>query len=236
MSGPVSPRHLFVDERLTGMCVYCGGPPETQDHVPSKILLDEPLPSDLPVVEACKACNESFSKNEEYVACLVECAVSGSAVADEVGREKIRRVLAHSPALAARLRRAQVRDHTGNLTWEAETDRARDLVVKLARGHVGYELSLPQLEEPRHVGFVPFPLMTAQQRQEYDSPPPDGLAYWPEVGSRAFDRAVKGWPLRYDNGWIDLQPGRYRYLVVQSEGLIARMVLSEYLACEVVWD
>jgi hypothetical protein len=30
-----NPKHLFVDERLKGSCVYCGGPPETVDHVPS---------------------------------------------------------------------------------------------------------------------------------------------------------------------------------------------------------
>jgi hypothetical protein len=48
----MDPRHLFVDERLTGTCVYCGGQPDTRDHVPSKAFLDDPLPPDLPVVEA----------------------------------------------------------------------------------------------------------------------------------------------------------------------------------------
>jgi len=38
----MNPCHLFMDERLTGMCVYCGAHPETRDHVPSKVLLDKP--------------------------------------------------------------------------------------------------------------------------------------------------------------------------------------------------
>ena len=37
----MDPRHLFIDERHTGMCVYCGTHPDTRDHVPSKVLLDE---------------------------------------------------------------------------------------------------------------------------------------------------------------------------------------------------
>ena len=49
----MDPRHLFMDERLTGKCVYCGAQPETRDHVPSKVLLDEPYAAQLPVVGAC---------------------------------------------------------------------------------------------------------------------------------------------------------------------------------------
>ena len=72
----MDPRHLFMDERLTGMCVYCGAQPETRDHVPSKVLLDEPYPPELPVVGACEKCNASFSMDEQYLACfLVLCGV-----------------------------------------------------------------------------------------------------------------------------------------------------------------
>ena len=60
----MDPRKLFVDERMTGMCVYCGGQPDTRDHVPSRVLLDDPLPDNLPVVDACRACNESFSRTK----------------------------------------------------------------------------------------------------------------------------------------------------------------------------
>jgi hypothetical protein len=39
----MDPRHLPVDRRLVGGCVFCGGEPGTSDHVPSKVLLDDPL-------------------------------------------------------------------------------------------------------------------------------------------------------------------------------------------------
>lgn len=74
----MDPKHLFVDERLKGSCVYCGGPPETVDHVPSRVFLDDPLPENLPVVEACRECNGGFSLDEEYLACLLECVMTGT--------------------------------------------------------------------------------------------------------------------------------------------------------------
>ncbi|MEN9493073.1 MAG: hypothetical protein RJA63_3522, partial [Pseudomonadota bacterium] len=30
----------YGDDRNKGFCVHCGGPGETVDHVPSKVLLD----------------------------------------------------------------------------------------------------------------------------------------------------------------------------------------------------
>lgn len=36
--------------------------------------------------------------------------------------------------------------------------------------------------------------------------------------------------------WVVLQPGRYRILVTFDPVVAVRVVLSEYLACEVVWS
>ncbi|MGD0649715.1 MAG: hypothetical protein ABSA97_00995 [Verrucomicrobiia bacterium] len=36
--------------------------------------------------------------------------------------------------------------------------------------------------------------------------------------------------------WIVVQPGRYRYLASVGDGVIIRLVISEYLGCEVIWD
>lgn len=55
------------------MCCYCGDYADTVDHVPSKAFLDRPYPENLPVVPCCTKCNAMFSKDEEYVAVLLEC-------------------------------------------------------------------------------------------------------------------------------------------------------------------
>ncbi len=52
----------YADDRLINGCIYCGGIPDTRDHAPSRILLEPPpYPENLPVVGACKECNQSFS-------------------------------------------------------------------------------------------------------------------------------------------------------------------------------
>ena len=104
------PLKLFVDERLKGRCVFCGGKPNTRDHCPSKVLLDAPLPPNLPVVDACEACNQSFSKDEQYLACFVECVICGSTDPLAVQRENIGRMLRDNPQLATQIQAAMVDD------------------------------------------------------------------------------------------------------------------------------
>lgn len=111
----MDPRHLFVDERLTGMCVYCGREPTTSDHVPSIVLLDGPYPANLPVVDACYDCNQSFSIHEHYVACLIECALTGAIDPAGVELDKVRQILEKNPRLRTRLYKSRRKDERGNL-------------------------------------------------------------------------------------------------------------------------
>lgn len=84
------------------------------------------------------------------------------------------------------------------------------------------------------MAMAPLLNLTAEQRHAFETPPEDNL--WPEIGSRAFLRAaVVNFDAVLDDGWQVVQPGRYRYLVAEGPTTV-RMVLSEYLACEVVWD
>src|SRR5438309_5431695 len=101
--GAMDPRKLFADERFAALCVYCGGEPSTADHVPSRVLIDQPYPDNLPVVPACAKCNNRFSVDEPYLACLVECALAGSVAPNLVCRTKVKRILAKRPALASEI-------------------------------------------------------------------------------------------------------------------------------------
>ena len=107
----------YGDQRQLERCAYCGaGAVETRDHVPSRVLLDEPYPENLPVVPACRSCNESFSGDEEYLACVLEVVVAGEASPEAVARPKIARLLRMKPALKARLdfsRRTRMLDVRG---------------------------------------------------------------------------------------------------------------------------
>lgn len=232
----------FGDERQTSRCAYCAGTTETRDHVPSRVLLDEPYPENLPVVGACRECNQSFSKDEAYLACLLDAVLAGSASPDEMGRAKITRILREQRSMACRL--AAARTEANGVTWFSVDELAvRRVVVKLARGHALFELNEPHYDEPSWVGFSPLISLDESARDRFESitarrtrpSGPSEPATWPEVGSRAMQRLVASWPTGA-SGWLVVQPERYRYLAAVVGGVVVRMVLSEYLACEVGWD
>jgi hypothetical protein len=234
----VDPKHyLFVDQRMLGRCAYCGGTPDTRDHVPSKVLLDDPLPANLPIVEACAACNRGFSLEEEYLACFLECVLVGSSDVELVRRPKVKRALSHNKRLAKRIQSAARLDENGVCVWTPESDRVRNVVVKLGRGHVAYELSLTQLDEPREVFFLPRSAMSASENKVFERAGAVGFRGWPEVNSRAFLRACGAEPYVGQRGpWIVVQSGQYRYAVDQHGGVRVQIVLAEYLACVVDWE
>lgn len=233
----MDPRKLFVDERLIGSCVYCGAEPDSRDHVPSKILLDDPLPADLPVVEACSTCNGGFSLDEEYLACFLECVIAGSTDPASLARDKVKSILARKVDLAARIQACRRSAKGDRLTWEPEEKRVRDVVLKLARGHAAFELSLPQIEAPDEIQILPLAVMSAIDRGVFENAGSGEVRGWPEVGSRAFIRACAARPYADQGGpWIVVQPDRYRYTVDQDGGVRVEMVLSEYLACTVNWS
>ncbi len=49
------------------ICVYCGEPSSTRDHVPPNLLYPKPRPSNLISVPSCETCNGGFSMDDEYL-------------------------------------------------------------------------------------------------------------------------------------------------------------------------
>jgi len=228
----------WSDERLAGVCPYCGGRGNSRDHVPSRVLLDKPYPENLPTVLACRACNQGFSLDEEYVAGFLEMVINGADGPD--ARTKIVRSLDRGTALEARLMQALRTD--GHEVWlEAESDRIDRVVLKLARGHVMHELSELRLEAPISLRCAPVTTLPPARRAAFEELPPSHL--WPEIGSRSFTRIVRSiadpdrGTLPASSPWLTVQPGRYRYsTAVVPRGLVVRMVLREHLAWEVAWS
>jgi hypothetical protein len=225
-----------MDYRLTGICVYCGAQAETRDHVPSKVLLDEPYPPTFPIVGACESCNVSFSLDEQYLACLIECVICGTVETTGLQRPNVKRILSGNPSLQRRIEYSRRKDEADSLFWEAEIDRLRKVVSKLARGHAAYEL-YPKIEEPLQVTFAPLLTLSEVERNAFENVASGRLALWPEIGSRAFLRACGETPDRLERSrdWVVVQPGRYRYSAVEMDGVFVKIVLSEYLACMVFW-
>ena len=195
---------------------------------------------------ACEECNNGFAPDEEYLACLLEVAAVGSTDPAKVRRPSVAAILRRSPKLRARFEAAKV--GTGEaVSFAVEEKRVRNVVLKLARGHAGFELSAPCRHEPTRVDIVPVVLVPQDAWEAFDAAHFPHLL--PEVGSRASQRmmviqpTVQGpdgsmpiMPPFIMQDWQDVQEGRYRYLATSDGGEVrVRIVLGEYLACDVRW-
>lgn len=220
------------DDRQTGFCCYCGGSTETRDHVPSKAFLDEPYPSNLPVVFACKSCNNGFSLDEEYLSCFLECVACGTTDPSSMKREKVRSIFNRKPALVSRFNQSCQNILDGRTSFFADMLRIKNVVLKLARGHAVYELNEPQLDDPEHLVVIPLSSLDPGSRASFETPLKSFVL--PEVGSRGSQRLLVNDPGA--SVWINVQEGRYRYLASTGKWSIVRIVIGEYLVGEVAWN
>jgi hypothetical protein len=229
----------YSDRRNKAWCIHCSralGEVETnRDHVPTRGLLQAPLPENVPVIPVCLDCNKGFSPDEEYTIAFLGCVLSGSTEPSEQRSDSIAAILKGNDKLRRTLERAK-KEYTTvggarRINWEPESKRIERVIIKNARGHVFFELGEPVFEEPSSVWFKPFEIMTASERAHFEIGADE--AFWPEVGSRLLTRVVEGQDL--EDGWIVVQPGVYRYSVTQSP-IRVRLIIYDYLAAEVCWD
>ncbi|MEJ6791079.1 hypothetical protein BrevBR_16165 [Brevundimonas sp. BR2-1] len=199
--------------------------------------MDRPLPDNLPVARACLKCNNGFSEDEEYLACLLECVISGSSDPSQLGRPSVARALEQNGKLQKLIESGRKESGSGPV-WDFDVARVRRVLLKQARGHVAHELNEPQLSEPSGFWFGPLESLNDAQRQPFELGEPDDweIGGWPEVGSRAMQRLLICGDQAYSEPWLIVQDGRYRYQAYGENGWTVRMVLSEYLAGIVVWQ
>lgn len=228
----MDPKKLFIDDRMRGICAYCGRRPNSRDHVPSKILLDKPYPDNLPIAESCLSCNNGFAPDEEYLACFIECVINGTSIPNENFRPKIIETLTNRPLIAARIENSKKLDANGNLIWIPEIERIKTVMLKLARGHIAYELGIQRLDEPEFINFFPLTMLSADDLENFYSLPSHGL--FPEIGSRAFINLWSG-ETAFEN-WFTIQKDRYEYSIGQSHGDWVKIIIRNYLGCHVVWS
>lgn len=234
----------FADDRLINDCIFCGAKADTRDHIPSRILLASPYPDNLPVVGACNICNQGFSKDEQYLVCLLESILAGSTEPEKINRPSVARALKRAPALKARIE-ASKSEVDGQIIFNPEEERIKNVMLKLARGHAAFELSQPCKEEPDHYWCGSLQSLDQETQSIFDEAHVQQL--FGEIGSRNMQRmflveimpTTEGGEVRrlLVNDWVDVQEGRYRYLAIDDvHGVIIRIVISDYLACEVRWQ
>ena len=235
----------FADDRLINGCIFCGGTAETRDHVPSRILLDPPYPENLPVVGACLNCNQGFSKDEQYLVCLIESVLAGSTDPDKIRRQSVARAMKRAPALRARIDTAK-KYINDKAVFEVEEDRVKNVMLKLAIGHAAFELSQPCRNEPDYFWCGALETLPEEDRDAFDAVHIQQLLG--EIGTRSMQRMYAAEvALQSESGkesvlklmvndWVEVQDGYYRYLAIDDvDGVVIRIVIADYLACEIVW-
>ena len=232
----MDPRQLFTDTRIAQHCALCGiRPPATRDHVPARVFLDEPLPAHYPVVAVCERCNHGASKDEEYVACVIDAALHGTVMDTALLRPKVTAALTHSQPLAERLRQAEHRGGDGKcIGFACESARMRRVLEKVGRGLIAFEDGGAPVASDAEVTWSALGEITAEARSDFMNTPSQLL---PEVGSRAMVRLARN---GFDSPrpWTILQPGRFSYLVNRplAGTLGVRMLFSDYLAAQCVFS
>lgn len=236
----------LADDRLINGCIYCGGHADTRDHVPSRILLDPPYPENLPVVGACEACNQGFSKDEQYIVCLLAAVQAGSTDPDKIRRASVARAMERSLPLRSRIESAKS-TWNDRIIFIPEEDRLRNVMLKQARGHAAFELSQPCTKEPDHYWCGALEKLCEDQRENFNAVHIQQL--FGEICSRNIQRMYAAEvTLESESGgqdkmhlmindWVEVQEGNYRYLAIDDiHGIIIRIVIADYLACEVGWN
>lgn len=223
----------FSDERHDMLCAYCCRDlPTTRDHVPSKILLDKPFPENLPVVPCCLLCNQNFSLDEEYFACLIECALSGTTNPASIKRKSIRKILSKKESLRQKLAAAQT-EIAGRIFFKTEINRVKNVVLKLAKGHAKFENTENLLDEPKYLTFKPLLLMSEVEKNFFFSI--NKPAILPEIGSRMSQRVLIE-ANSIQPYWIIIQPDNYQYTTSIDNDVSVKIVIRNYLAIEVKWS
>ena len=120
----------------TNYCIYCGNLADTREHSPSKVFLHKPYPNDLPVLPACKRCNNSFSDDELYSEVYIDSLKYISGVSKELtleNKERLYKSFAYYDAQCDYYSYLE----TGEIPSREKTKK---IFVKLALCHSIYEL------------------------------------------------------------------------------------------------
>lgn len=159
--------------------------------MPTKALLNRPLPANVHVVTTCLECNNGFAPDEEYFAAFLGAVLAGSTDPEAQHFNSARNALAGNARLRREIEGARTEspdeDGPPRLVWTPDMDRIRRIVVKNARGHVFHELGQLIFGEPEHVAIMPKVAVDDEQLAEFMTV--DMGSAWPEVGSRL----LQGW-------------------------------------------
>ena len=226
------------DKSAGNGCIYCGNSADTREHVPSKVFLGGALPENLPTIPACFKCNNSFSSDEKYVACILDvlkCKIYSNSNLQDSTVERLEK-----DVQLKNLIDESVRIIDEKVYFSIDENRLLRILVKLARGHAGFENDYVNFDDDAEIEVRYDYLFNLSENfmQEFNSISESQL--WPEVGSRGLlivENLETGDAAGY-MFWSEVQEGRYRYRVDYNEhgGICVKIVIYEFLYCRIDFE
>ena len=223
----------YGDSRQTKFCAFCAtfAINLTKDHTPSKVFLNKPYPENMHIVGSCHTCNNNFSIDEEYIAYWIEIALFKKTGIDTERYKKTIRALDRNLSLKKQIVGNSLFSNDDLLA--VEENRLNNIMYKLASGHVLFKYNNPQYEKPSSINYFFLHSLNKKDRNIFEAEPP--MDIFPEVGSRMM-MSIDSLGFPYCS-WEIVQEEIYRYLVANIGTLIiVKIVLNEFLGCEVIWD
>ena len=240
--------HVVFRRKSLMYCVYCGRKCYTAEHCPSKTFLKRPLPSNLPTVPACKACNNGFSSDERYTSWVINFLIEYY----QTNNKEIYKITAEDRYQEIK----DAKEAVGKFILEPFfDDRMARVFRKLALCHAVYEMSEGYYgenwkEEPDRLVYTLKPYLSPQQWDDLEYAEVVNNESIPRIGSRIFRNTyvIQG-KMKFSQteenfdlsavvvDWVDIQDGYYKYQVYFKEDRIwVKMIFQNFLYCEVVFS
>jgi len=227
---------LKYDKKGDFKCVYCGEKADSREHIPSKVFLNEPFTTNLAILPSCKKCNNSYSENEQYLACLIDYVQYKMDNLKAVKRSKIQRTFDSRANIESEFENSTKYTLTGNVEYIEYNDyKIKNILLKLSIGHAIYTLSLIHLDEPNIINYKFLPELTQEELDNFNSEPVFDIL--PEIGSRGATYISILENVIPISTWNIIQDGQYRFLAFQEKSTITvRIVIGEYFYSELIWE
>jgi len=149
------------------VCIYCNESANTKDHVPPRCFLDEPYPLNMTTVPACSQCNESFSKDEQYIMYLSDYLFSIEYNDGDFSREKAELTFAYNDKLEDRMIDSlKVVDNLG-VYFNFEYERIIFIIRKISVGLLFLVFGNTKRVEVSN--FIPNTHLSFQQKEELEN-------------------------------------------------------------------
>lgn len=173
-------------------CIYCGAIGDSTEHVPPRCFLERPYPANISTVRSCLACNQRFSKDEEYaIALLAQIGETDWLTAKITKDGCVDRAFRRKPAFEQRFIDRLGVDDDGRVFIEPENERLGTVFTKVICGLYYLRYKKPvRLDNLGPIAIWPFDT--------------DGCAVLHECFSTRY--------------WIIIQTGIFEYLFTQIDG------------------